>query len=59
MVSPYWKDFVKAMHAEFQSRIENDTWEYRNAPLGRAVLTVRWVFKIKKDRRGKILKLMS
>ena len=57
--SPYWKDFEKAMHAEFQSLIENDTWEYRDVPTGRAVLTGRWVFKIKKDRWGKILKFKA
>ncbi len=49
MASPYWKNFEKAMYAEFQSLIENDTWEYKNAPSGRAILTGRWVFKIKKD----------
>ena len=48
--SPYWKDFEKAMHADFQSLIENNTWECRNVLTGRAVLTGRWVFKIKKDR---------
>lgn len=32
--SAYWKDFEKAMHAEFQSLIENNTWEYRNASSG-------------------------
>ncbi len=49
MTSPYWKNFEKAMYSEFQSLIENDTWEYKNAPLGRAILTGRWVFKIIKD----------
>ncbi len=32
MSSPYGKDFEKVMHAEFQIFIENNTWEYRNAP---------------------------
>ena len=39
--SPYWKDFEKTMHWEFQSLIENDTWEYRDVSTGRAVLTGR------------------
>ena len=30
----YWKSFKKAMYAEFQSLIENDSWEYKNAPSG-------------------------
>ena len=37
--SPYWKDFEKAMHAEFQSLIDNDIWKYRDALTGQAVLT--------------------
>ena len=32
IASPQWKDFEKAMHAEFEFFIENDTSEYRNAP---------------------------
>lgn len=59
MSSPYWKNFEKAIHAEFQSLIENNTWEYRNTPSGRAVLTGHWVSKIKKDRWGKILKFKA
>ncbi len=59
MSSMYWKNFEKAMHAEFQSLIENDTWEYKNASSGRAVLTGCWGFKIKKDRWGKILKFKA
>ena len=59
MASPYWKDFEKAMHAEFQSLIENDTWEYRDTSSSRAISISRWVFKIKKDRWGKILKFKA
>ena len=47
------------MYIKFQSLIENDIWEYKNAPSGRVVLTGRWVFKIKKDREGKILKFKA
>ena len=59
MTLPYWNNFKKAIHAEFQSLIENDTWEYRKTLSGRAVLTSCWVFKIKKDRWSKILKLKA
>ncbi len=47
------------MHVEFQSLIENDTCEYKNAPSDQAILTGRWVFKIKKDRWDKILKFKA
>lgn len=59
IASPYWKEFEKAMHVEFQFLIENNTWEYKNAPSGRAVITGRWIFKMKKDRWGKILKFKT
>ncbi len=59
MASSYCKDFEKAMHIEFQSLIENDIWEYRDALSDQAVLTGRWVFKIKKERWGKILKFKA
>ena len=57
--SPYYKNFDKAIHVEFQSLIENDTWEYQEAPSDRAVLTGHWVFKIKMDRGDKILKFAA
>lgn len=44
------------MYAEFLFLTENDTWDCRNALSGQAVLTSRSVFKIEKDRKGKILK---
>lgn len=50
MLSLYWKDFKKVMHAELQSLIENNTWEYRDMLLGRAILTGCYIFQIKKDR---------
>lgn len=59
MASAYWIDFEKAMLLEFRSLIENGTWEYTDVPAGRAVLTGRWVFKIKKDRWGHILKFKA
>lgn len=41
MASLYWKNFEKTIYVEFQFLIENDTWEYKNMSLGRAVLTGR------------------
>ena len=59
MLSYYWKEFKKTIYAEFQSFIKNDTWEYKNTPSRRVILTVHWVFKIDKDRWGKILKFIA
>lgn len=56
MKSPYWPQWLEAMKREFNSLIKNEVWELVNIPLDRKVLTGRWVFKLKKDRNGKILK---
>lgn len=37
----YWKEFEKAMYAEFQSLIENNIWEYQDAPSDRAIFISR------------------
>ena len=57
--SPHWPDFQKAMRKELESHIENGTWELVAPPPGVKVLTGRWVFKIKKDRYGNILKFKA
>ena len=54
--SPHWDQWRKAMETEYQSLVENETWTLERAPTDRKVITGRWVFKIKKDRDGKVLK---
>ena len=44
------------MQAEYDSLIENETWELTAIPENRQVITGRWCFKLKKDRDGQILK---
>ena len=57
--SPHWPEFQNAMRTELNSHIENGTWELVPTPEDAKVLTGRWVFKIKKDRYGKILKFKA
>ena len=57
--SPQWPKFQKAVAKELQSHIENGTWELVSPRQGVKVLIGRWVFKIKKDRYGNILKQVS
>ncbi|SLM34525.1 Reverse transcriptase, RNA-dependent DNA polymerase [Lasallia pustulata] len=57
-VSPHWPEFKKAMQQEYDSLIENNTWELVPTP-NQAVLTGRLVFKIKKDCMGNILKFKA
>ncbi|SLM38385.1 Reverse transcriptase, RNA-dependent DNA polymerase [Lasallia pustulata] len=54
-VSPHWPEFEKAMQQEYGSLIKSNMWELVPTP-NQAVLTGRWVFKIKKDRMDNILK---
>jgi hypothetical protein len=48
------KNWKTAADSEFQSLMENETWELVELPLGRMVITCRWVFKVKHDENGKI-----
>lgn len=50
MASSYWKNFKSAMHAKFQSIIENNTLEYRNVLLSQTVLIIHLVFKTEKNK---------
>lgn len=59
MRSPYWPQWLEAMKREQRSLIKNDVWELVNIPVNQKVLTGRWVFKLKKDRYGKILKFKA
>ena len=51
-----WPKWKEAMQAEYDSLIENETWELTPMPENRQVITGRWCFKLKKDRNGDILK---
>ena len=51
-----WLKWKEAMQAEYDSLIENETWELTSMPENRQVITGRWCFKLKKDRNGQILK---
>ena len=51
-----WPKWKEAMQAEYDSLIENETWELTTMPENRQVITGRWCFKLKKDRDGHVLK---
>ena len=44
------------MQTEYDSLIENETWEITPLPENRQVITSRWCFKLKKDRDSRVLK---
>ena len=47
---------MKAMQEEMHSLLKNDTYELVELPKGRKALRNKWVFKLKKDSDGKLLK---
>ena len=46
-----WKS---AADSEYQSLMENDTWDLVELPDGREVVGSKWVFKVKRDSAGKV-----
>lgn len=48
-----WK---AAMDAEMDSITENCTWELSSLPRGHKAIGLKWVYKVKRDPDGKILK---
>ena len=48
------KAWKKAMDEEYNSLIENNTWELVDRPKDRPVIPVRWLYRIKQDENGRI-----
>ena len=48
-----WRD---AMTAEMESIQENKTWVMTDLPAGQKPIGLKWVFKVKRDPSGKIIK---
>jgi hypothetical protein len=48
-----WK---AAMDDELKSIGENKTWEYTSLPAGQKAIGLKWVYKVKRDPEGKIVK---
>jgi Reverse transcriptase (RNA-dependent DNA polymerase) len=45
-----------AMEVEVDTLLQNDTWTLKPLPEGSRALSGKWVFKIKKDQQGRIIK---
>lgn len=50
------KEWVQAMNAEIASIEKNNTWHLVELPRNRRPIGLKWVFKVKRDPEGKILK---
>lgn len=50
------KEWARAMEAELTSIEKNNTWELVDLPRNRKAIGLKWVFKLKRDPSGKIVK---
>ncbi|WVZ88098.1 hypothetical protein U9M48_034651 [Paspalum notatum var. saurae] len=50
------KCWYEAMVAELEAIRENKTWKLTDLPVGQRAIGLKWVFKVKKDPSGKIVK---
>ena len=53
MTEECWR---QAMQTEMKAIEDNRTWEVAELPAGQKAIGLKWVFKVKKDANGKILK---
>jgi hypothetical protein len=47
---------IYAMKEELESIENNNTWELVDLPYGKKPIGVRWVFKVKANPKGEIIK---
>ena len=52
--SDHAENWKAAADSEYQSLMENDTWDLAPLPPGRKAISCKWVFKVKHDKKGKI-----
>ena len=48
------KEWKASANEEYQSLMENDTWDLVELPSGRKPIGCKWVFKAKRDKNGKV-----
>lgn len=53
LAAPEWK---QAMVEEMQAHKENDTWTLERLPAGKKLIGAKWVFKLKKNEAGEVIK---
>ena len=57
--SPHAKEWKLVTDSEYQSLIENDTWDLVELPEGRIAIGCKWVFKVKHNGYGKVVRFKS
>ena len=51
--NPCW---LKAMHEEMMFTTENKTWSLEDMPPGHRAIGLKWVFKLKRNEEGEVVK---
>uniref|UniRef100_A0AAV1VKM4 Integrase catalytic domain-containing protein n=1 Tax=Peronospora matthiolae TaxID=2874970 RepID=A0AAV1VKM4_9STRA len=59
MKSSYKEQWLQAMKSEMKSLEEHSTWKLVDMPPGKKAVGCKWVFKIKRDPSGKIIKFKA
>jgi len=59
MASPHKDRWLEAMKWEMESIITNGTWELKPLPKGRKSVGCKWVYDLKRDKHGNILRYLS
>ena len=54
LASENHREWKEATDAEYQSLIENDTWDLTELPAGRKAIGCKWVFKVKYAEEGQV-----
>lgn len=54
MASDEWDEWKLAMESEYESLLQNNTWELTDLPPDRKAINNKWVFRIKTDGNGNI-----
>eukprot|EP00795_Rhopilema_esculentum_P007998 gene7998-biopygen1703 len=57
--SEYSAQWKEATESEYQSLIENQTWELVKPPKDRKAIGCKWVFKVKYDKNGQVERFKS
>jgi len=56
MLHQHKTDWFKATQEEFQSLLDNQTWNLVDIPLGAKIRGARWVFKYKRGLNGEVIR---
>lgn len=52
--SEYANEWMRAMQAEYDALVRNNTWELQELPKGEKAIGAKWVFALKRDKDGEI-----